>query len=144
MSAVRNVSRWTGYCIRCDEGDRPLVLTLHGSAGPRAWLSGSSWHDRELRLSCVCCGHIEPVGWEDEPTLEVVPEVDILAPVAPVASAADVGSAWGSWDGADSDASHGAALPPGPTAADPQPVLPPARQDEDALDLAFARLGLLS
>ncbi len=64
---VALVSRWTGFCLPCDNADRPLVLTWSGRRGIRAWWAGDGWHEGRLSLTCVCCGGVDPVGWDDEP-----------------------------------------------------------------------------
>lgn len=74
------VARWTGFCLPCHSEDRLLVLTWTGYRGARAWLSGDSWTDGELRLTCTACGGVDVVGWE--PEVEDDSVVDLEAEVA--------------------------------------------------------------
>ncbi|MCU1693460.1 MAG: hypothetical protein JWM64_2551 [Frankiales bacterium] len=90
LHSVALVTRWDGFCLPCGSDARPLVLTWTGRRGLRAWLAGEGWHDGALRLTCVCCGGVDVVGWEDEPEPVLAVE-EAFAPVAvPLAPAAPV------------------------------------------------------
>lgn len=87
--SVRVLSRWDGFCLACLT-DRPLVLTLTGPGGVKAWWNGVGWHDRDLALTCQLCGRVEPVTWDeaDDPEVDLL-YVEQLAVVGPAVETAE-------------------------------------------------------